>query len=230
MLTLIVFALGIALIIGIVVLLYLWNTRELQALGNQLGLMPAERIQERFQDRGIGWQRKELEGVYNGKPLQIWQRGVRMPRLRRQRKDTHIYTVVVRPHVTHRTLPTILIEPRLRGELLDVLFGDLPEVNVGNSEFQAAFRVTSTDQIWAPRLFDAEVCAALLDLRSRWIGGQSNVLTRVADAAGFGWIELDAQRLAFVIPGTPSTTLVPKITDAIKVLDRIAQRIESEVG
>lgn len=230
MTTLVLFALGITLIIGLLVWLYLWNARDLQALGKQLGLtQPTERIQERLQDRGIGRQFKELEGVFNGKPLQIWQRHVRMPRARWQpRKDTYVYTMVVRPNpnVARNPFPTILVEPRLRGELLDVLFGDLPEANLGDSEFQASFRIATPDQVWASRLFDAEVRAALLDLRSRWIGG-SSALARLADATGLGWIEIDAQRLAFLIPGTPTATLVPKITDAVNVLDRITQRIES---
>lgn len=223
---LLLFIIGIVAIVAIVFWLYRANTRDLQALGKQLGLAPpAERTRERLEARGTGWQSKELEGTFNGQPLQIWQRSIRYSPLRRQEK-IDIYTMVVRPVAAGANPPQVTVEPRLRGGLLDLRFGDMPEVDLGDSEFQAAFRVATADSAWAAHLLDAEVRAAILDLRKRWVGGQSGGLTALADATGFGWIEIDARRIAFLIPGTPMPSLAPKITDAAAVLEQIANRVE----
>ncbi len=223
---LLLFIIGTAAVVAIGFWIYRANTRDLEALGKQLGLSPpAERTQERIEGRGTGWQSKELEGTFNGRPLQIWQRSVRYSPLKRQEK-IDIYTMVVRPVAAGANLPQVMIEPRLRGGLLDLRFGDMPEADLGNSEFSAAFRVATADGTWATHLLDAEVRAAILDLRTRWIGGQSGVFTALADATGFGWIEVDARRIAFLIPGTPMPSLSPKITDAAAVLEQIAYRIE----
>ncbi|MCS6848801.1 MAG: hypothetical protein RMN52_13940 [Anaerolineae bacterium] len=223
---LLIFIIGVAAVVAVVIWLYRANKGDLQALGKQLGLSPpAERTQERIQERGAGWQSKELEGMFNGQPLQIWQRSVRYSPQRRQEK-VNIYTMVVRPVTAGVSLPQISVEPRLRGGLLDWRFGDMPEADLGDDEFRSSFRVATADGTWAARLFDAEVRAAILDLRKRWVGGQSGGLTALADATGFGWIEIDARRIAFLIPGTPMPSLAPKITDAATVLDRIARRIE----
>lgn len=225
---LLTFIIVLAVIGAILFWLYRTNKSDLQALGRQLGLSPpSERTQERIEGRGTGWQYKELEGTFNGQPLQIWKRNVRYNPLRRQDK-VNIYTMVVRPVVSGASLPSITVEPRLRGGLLDVRFGDIPEVDLDDSEFQTAFRVASVDKDWAACLLDAETRAAILDLRKRWIGGAAGVLTALADATGFGWIEIDARRMAFLIPGTPMPSLAPKITAAAELLDRIARRVKVE--
>lgn len=220
---LLIFVLGVAAVVASWFWLYRTGERDLEALGRQLGLSrPAQRTRERIQRRGALWQIKELEGTFNGHPLQIWTRSMRG---RGSRQTGSIFTMVVRPVATDANLPLILVEPRLGGRVLDWFYGGMPEVKLWDGEFQSSFRVTSADSSWAARLFDAQVRAAILDLRQRWIGGQGNVLVSLADASAFGWIEIDAQRIAFLIPGTPMPSLAAKITDAAAVLEQIARRV-----
>lgn len=222
-----IFILVLAAIGAILLWLYRANAGDLQALGKQLGLSPpTERAHERIEGRGTGWQSKELEGTFDGQPLQIWKRSIRYVPVRSQEK-MNIYTMIVRPITADVNLPPISVEPRLRGGLLDLGFGDMPEADLGDSEFQAVFRVATADNAWAARLLDAETRAAVLDLRQRWIGGQSGGLTALADATGFGWIEIDGRRIAFLIPGTPMPSLAPKIIAVAGLLNRIARRVES---
>lgn len=219
---LIIFVIGLVAIAAILFWLYRSNKGDLQALGKRLGLSaPNERIEERVQGRGEGWQSKELEGTFNGQLLQIWRRRIRYNPLPRQ-ENIKVYTMVVRPVAATISLPQIVIEPRLRGELLDVRFGDMPEVDLDDDEFRASFRVTATDSAAAARLCNDDVRAAILDLRRRWIGGRTGSLTALADMSGFGWIEIGAQKIAFLIPGTPMPSLAPKIAEAATVLGRIA--------
>lgn len=218
---LLVFVLGIVAVVAIWVWIHRANTRDLQALGSALGLAPpAERTSERLAERGEGSQSKEFEGTLAGEPVEIWLRRVRDGR------RLNVYTMVVRP-VRGADLPKMLVEPRLRGALLDRRFGNLREANVGDRDFQAHFRVATDGPAWAVHILDAEVRAAMLDLRGRWIGGAASVFTAAADMAAFGWLEIESQRIAFLIPGSPMPVLAPKIKDAVGLLARIARRIQA---
>lgn len=202
------------------------NARDRQALALALGLEPVEGGSPRHRsDRGHEREVPVARGHREGRAIELVARTLR-PR-RSARRAGSAWTVLALP--LRDTAPArLLVEPRVRAAILDAASGPLPEVETGDPAFDAVFRVAATDAAAVPRLLDAELRAALLDLRTRVSGARdAGTAAQLADTAALGALELEADRVTLALRGTPMPHLAAPLATALPILERLANRAEA---
>lgn len=116
----------------------------------------------------------------------------------------------------------------MRAAILDAVSGPSPEVATGDPGFDSVFRVAATDPAAVPVLLDAELRAALRDLRTRPSGSRdAHVTAGLADTAVLGALELESERVTLALRGTPMPHLAGPLAAALAILERLSARAES---
>jgi len=212
-----------------VLLAWRWLARktaaEREALARSLGLelRPSGRVETRAER---GFERQELiaAGAIAGRPVELWTRY--WGRSRRAVRGHAVFTVLVLPLAPRGTAPEMRVEPRLRGAILDAWYGPSEEVATGDPAFDSVFRVVAADPR-AAGLLDGELRRGLLELRRRFVGSAgSGALEKLADAAASGFLEVEAGRIAWIVPGSPRPALEPQLRAALPLLEAVARRTE----
>jgi hypothetical protein len=198
---------------------------EREGLVRALGLAPpsSERVETRAER---GFERQELiaTGAIAGRPVELWTRY--WGRSRRAVRGHAVFTVLVLPLAPRGTAPEMRVEPRLRGAILDAWYGPSEEVATGDPAFDSVFRVVAADPR-AAGLLDGELRRGLQELRQRSVGSRgAGVADKLADAAAMGFLEVEAGRIAWVVPGSPRPALEPVLRAALPLLAALAGRIE----
>lgn len=201
------------------------NARDRRALALALGLEPVEGgVPRHRSDRGHEREVPVARGHRDGRPVELCSRSLRPRRsARRAGSSWTVLALALRAPASAR----LLVEPRVRAAILDAVSGPLPEVETGDPAFDTAFRVAATDPAAVPRLLDAELRAALLDLRTRVSGARgAEVAARLADTAVLGALELESDRVTLALRGTPMPHLAGPLASALPILERLAARAE----
>jgi hypothetical protein len=202
------------------------NGRDRDVLASALGLEPVDGGSPRHRsDRGQEREVPVARGRREGRGVELLLRTLRARRSGRRAGSAWTVLALV---LQHPVPVRLLVEPSIRAAILDAESGPLPEVGTGDPAFDAVFRVAATDPAAVPVLLDAELRAALLDLRTRVSGTRdAGTAAQLADTAVLGALELETERVTIALRGTPMPHLAGPLAAALPILERLAARAES---
>jgi hypothetical protein len=228
--TLLVFVLGIAVIVGLIVWLGRTNTKDRLAMASVLGMSledkgPTESGDDPTRARGYRFQQRFLTGTFEGFPATVWQRNFRLSKQTPQKRSSEF--TVLSLDLPNSVKSPLLIESKALGDMQAALLGGWETISLGDDSFDRFFRVSSPDPLQTRALVTPALQKQLLALYESSGGSMPhNPAATLSKALLVGTFEVIDSRVNYCVRGTPNPTISESFKRASLALTTLANLVQ----